>query len=103
MWLRCQPCWARRRIRERKQTTEQTTEQGADEATDQDADAEGRVVVARVNGQPIYEDQIQPDVQKMLASDQKFGMRGNADQTTKRIQLARFEQQDRQSAGQPGV
>ncbi|MHB8864921.1 MAG: peptidylprolyl isomerase [Pirellulaceae bacterium] len=51
----------------------------------QDA-AEARKVVARVNGQPIYEDQLKPELEKSLSALRRYGMRKDDSGTVKRLQ-----------------
>lgn len=48
--------------------------------------AEGRTVIAKVNGQPIYEDQLQPLVKKSLGDMRKRGMRKDDPAVVKRLQ-----------------
>lgn len=48
--------------------------------------AEARKVVARVNGQPIYEDQVNPAVEKSLGKFRRRGMRGDGNKLFKRLQ-----------------
>ena len=47
---------------------------------------EARKVAARVNGQPIYEDQLQPEVEKQLMAFRRYGMRKNDSSLVKRLQ-----------------
>jgi peptidyl-prolyl cis-trans isomerase C len=48
--------------------------------------AEARTVVARVNGEPIYEDQLQPAVEKNLAQFARHGARADDPKLIKRLQ-----------------
>ncbi len=48
--------------------------------------AEARKVVARVNGQPIYEDQLKPELEKSLSALRRYGMRKDDGSTVKRLQ-----------------
>ncbi len=47
---------------------------------------EARTVVARVNGQPIYEDQLKPELEKSLRASKKHGMRTDDSSVVKRLQ-----------------
>ena len=47
---------------------------------------EARTVVARVNGQPIYEDQLKPEVEKSLRALKRYGMRKDDPNVVKRLQ-----------------
>ena len=49
--------------------------------------AEARKVIARVNGQPIYEDQLQPQVDKALGDLRRRGGRATDPQVVKRLQM----------------
>ena len=57
-------------------------EQGAAEATK----VVDRVVVARINGQPIYEDQLKAETEKSLSGLRRYGMRKDDGSTVKRLQ-----------------
>lgn len=48
--------------------------------------AEARKVVARVNGEPIYEDQVKPNVEMALRNFRKYGMREDNSEMVMRIQ-----------------
>lgn len=45
-----------------------------------------RKVVARVNGKPVYEDQLTPEVKKGLKKFKKYGMRKDSPEMEKRLQ-----------------
>lgn len=48
--------------------------------------AVARKVAAKVNGQPIYEDQLQPEVEKSLGAMRKYGMRKDDPAVVRRLQ-----------------
>ena len=48
-------------------------------------EAKSSAVVARVNGQPIYEDQLTPQVQADLRKFKKFGARKPSEELMKRL------------------
>jgi peptidyl-prolyl cis-trans isomerase C len=54
-------------------------------AAGQDA-ADSRKVIARVNGQPIYEDQLKPELEKNLSAWKRHGMRKDDTSVVKRLQ-----------------
>ena len=54
--------------------------------------AESRKIIARVNDQPIYEDQLRPALTKTLDDLRKRGMRKNDPAMTKRLQERLLEQ-----------
>jgi peptidyl-prolyl cis-trans isomerase C len=58
----------------------------AAEAIKKDTGEKGRKVVARVNGQPIYEDQLAPDVAKGQKKFKKYGVKRKSDSLVKRLQ-----------------
>lgn len=49
-------------------------------------EAEARKVIARVNGQPIYEDQLKPELEKNLRALTRYGMRKDNSGMAKRLQ-----------------
>jgi peptidyl-prolyl cis-trans isomerase C len=63
--------------------TEPTSENARASAQNE---AEIRKVIARVNGEPIYEDQLQPAMQKSLAQFTRHGARTNNPDMVKRLQ-----------------
>jgi peptidyl-prolyl cis-trans isomerase C len=50
------------------------------------AEVKGRKIVAKVNGEPIYEDQLAPQVEEVLRKFKKHGMRKDSLDTVKRLQ-----------------
>ena len=58
----------------------------AAEVIKKDTGEKGRKVVARVNGQPIYEDQLAPDVAKGLKKFNKYGVKRKSASLIKRLQ-----------------
>ncbi|MHB8971572.1 MAG: peptidylprolyl isomerase [Pirellulaceae bacterium] len=60
----------------------QVAEQAAGEAKQ----VVDRVVVARINGQPIYEDQLKAETEKNLGALRRYGMKKDDGSTVKRIQ-----------------
>lgn len=54
-------------------------------AADQSA-ADGRKVAAWVNGEPIYEDQVKPELEKQLMSFKRYGMRSDGGTMAQRVQ-----------------
>ena len=50
--------------------------------------AAARKVVAKVNGQPIYEDQLKPTVEKTLKTFRKFGKRQRTPDLIQRLAAA---------------
>jgi peptidyl-prolyl cis-trans isomerase C len=58
---------------------------GPRQAADHSA-GEPRKVAALVNGEPIYEDQVKPEVEKQLMSFRRYGMRGDGGTMAQRLQ-----------------
>jgi peptidyl-prolyl cis-trans isomerase C len=54
--------------------------------------AEARKVFARVNGQPVYEDQLMPEVEKSLGGLRRHGMRKDDANLIKRLQARVLDQ-----------
>jgi hypothetical protein len=54
--------------------------------------AEARKVVARVNGEPIYEDLLQPAVQRSLAQYARRGAQTDNTELVKRLQTAKLNE-----------
>ena len=52
----------------------------------------GKTVVAKVNGKPIYEDRLQPKVQKGLAKFRKYGVHNEDSDLVKRLQKRALDQ-----------
>ena len=50
--------------------------------------AADRKVIARVNGQPIYESQIKPELEKRMAAYKRYGMRKDDSAMVKRLQAS---------------
>ena len=53
---------------------------------------QGKNVVAKVNGKPIYEERLRPKVQKGLTKFRKYGMRNEAPDLVKRLQKRALDQ-----------
>jgi peptidyl-prolyl cis-trans isomerase C len=63
-----------------------STTTGATDAKKQ-SETKDRKVVARVNGKPIYEDQLAPEVEKGLKKFKKYGMKQKSPELIKRLQM----------------
>jgi peptidyl-prolyl cis-trans isomerase C len=61
-------------------------------ATAEENDPAARKVIARVNGEPIYEDQIKREVDKNLAALRRYGMPKKDDQLARRLQMRMLNQ-----------